>query len=94
MEVDTADLESTAETYQEQVSVAVSQDSDLSSYVRMLEDRFDSQADQGPRNLPSATSSPRNSKVSSANTGARKSSQLSPTFAFRVSRIGLRASKT
>jgi proteasome assembly chaperone (PAC2) family protein len=53
MEVDTADLESTAETYQEQVSVAVSQDSDLSSYVRMLEERFDSQTDQGPRNLPS-----------------------------------------
>src|ERR671916_1171001 len=53
MEVDTADLESTAETYQDQVSVAVSQDSDLSSYVRMLEERFDSQAAQGPRNLPS-----------------------------------------
>ena len=53
MEVDTADLESTAETYQEQVSVAVSQDSDLSSYVRMLEERFDFQTDQGPRNLPS-----------------------------------------
>ena len=53
MEVDTADLESTAETYQEQVSVAVSQDSDLSSYVKMLEERFDSQLDQGPRNLPS-----------------------------------------
>jgi proteasome assembly chaperone (PAC2) family protein len=53
MEVNTADLESTAETYQEQVSVAVSQDSDLSSYVRMLEERFDSQVDQGPRNLPS-----------------------------------------
>jgi proteasome assembly chaperone (PAC2) family protein len=53
MEVDTGDLESTAETYQEQVSVAVSQDSDLSSYVRMLEERFDSQADQGARSLPS-----------------------------------------
>jgi proteasome assembly chaperone (PAC2) family protein len=53
MDVDTAELERTAETYQEQVSVAVSQDSDLSSYVRMLEARFDSQADQGPRNLPS-----------------------------------------
>ena len=53
MEVNTADLESSAETYQEQVSVAVSQDSDLSSYVRMLEERFDSQVDQGPRNLPS-----------------------------------------
>lgn len=53
MEVDTADLESTARTYQEQVSVAVSQDSDLASYVRMLEERFDSQTDQGPRNLPS-----------------------------------------
>ena len=53
IEVDTAELESTAETYQEQVSVAVSQDSDLSSYVRILEERFDSQADQSPRNLPS-----------------------------------------
>ena len=52
MGVDTADLESTAETYQEQVSVAVSQDSDLASYVKMLEERFDSQLDQGPRNLP------------------------------------------
>ena len=54
MEVDTADLESTAETYQEQVSVAVSQDSDLSSYVRMLEERHDSLAEEGAtRNLPS-----------------------------------------
>ena len=52
MEVDTAELESTAETYQEQVSVAVSQDSDLSSYVKMLEERFDSQLEQDPRNLP------------------------------------------
>ena len=50
--VDTSDLEHTAETYQEQVSVAVSQDSDLSSYVRMLEERFDSQIDQGARDLP------------------------------------------
>jgi proteasome assembly chaperone (PAC2) family protein len=53
MRVDTTDLESTAETYQEQVSVAVSQDSDLASYVKMLEERFDSQVDQSPRNLPS-----------------------------------------
>ena len=53
MDVDTSELERTAETYQEQVSVAVSQDSDLSSYVSMLEERFDSQADQGPRSLPS-----------------------------------------
>jgi len=52
MRVDTAELENTAETYQEQVSVAVSQDSDLSSYVKMLEERYDSQLDQGPRNLP------------------------------------------
>ncbi len=50
--VDTSDLEHTAETYQEQVSVAVSQDSDLSSYVHMLEERFDSQANQGARDLP------------------------------------------
>ena len=34
--VDTSDLEHTAKTYQEQVSIAVSQDSDLSSYVQML----------------------------------------------------------
>jgi hypothetical protein len=53
MEVDTSNLERGATAYQEQVSVAVSQDSDLSSYVRMLEERFDSQADQEPKNLPS-----------------------------------------
>src|SRR5829696_6928628 len=53
MEVDKTELESTAETYQDQVSVAVSQDSDLSSYVKMLEERYDTQLDQGPRNLPS-----------------------------------------
>jgi proteasome assembly chaperone (PAC2) family protein len=50
--VDTSDLEHTAKTYQEQVSIAVSQDSDLSSYVQMLEERFDSQANQGARDLP------------------------------------------
>src|SRR5215217_769950 len=53
MDVDTAELESTAETYQDQVSVAVSQDSDLSSYVKMLEERYDTQLDQSSRNLPS-----------------------------------------
>ena len=52
VEVDTSDLERGAAAYQEQVSAAVSQDSDLASYVRMLEDRFDSQVDQGPRYLP------------------------------------------
>ena len=46
-------LELGAASYQEQVSAAVSQDSDLTSYVRMLEDRVDAQADQGPRDLPS-----------------------------------------
>ena len=50
--VQTADLERTAETYHEQVSVAVAQDSDLSSYVRMLEERYDSQASEGARDLP------------------------------------------
>jgi proteasome assembly chaperone (PAC2) family protein len=50
--VDTSDLEHTAVTYQEQVSVAVAQDSDLSSYVQMLEERFDSQVNQGVRDLP------------------------------------------
>jgi hypothetical protein len=53
MEVDTSNLERGAAAYQEQVSAAVSQDSDLSSYVSMLEERFDSQLEQGPRNLPS-----------------------------------------
>ena len=52
VEVDTSDLQRGASAYQEQVSAAVSQDSDLASYVRMLEDRFDSQVDQGPRTLP------------------------------------------
>src|SRR3712207_5187296 len=53
MEVDTSNLERGAAAYQEQVSAAVSQDSDLSSYVRMLEERFDSQAGHEPTNLPS-----------------------------------------
>ena len=53
MDVDTSSLELGAASYQEQVSAAVSQDSDLASYVRMLEDRVDAQADQGPRDLPS-----------------------------------------
>jgi proteasome assembly chaperone (PAC2) family protein len=53
MEFDISNLERGAAAYQEQVSAAVSQDSDLSSYVRMLEERFDSQVEQEPRNLPS-----------------------------------------
>ena len=52
IDVDTSDLQETATSYQEQVSVAVSQDSDLSSYVQMLEERFDSQVEGGERNLP------------------------------------------
>jgi proteasome assembly chaperone (PAC2) family protein len=52
MDVDTSDLEESASSYQEQVSVAVSQDSDLSSYVQMLEERFDAQVEGGERNLP------------------------------------------
>ena len=52
IDVDTSDLEETAASYHEQVSVAVSQDSDLSSYVQMLEERFDSQVEGGERNLP------------------------------------------
>src|ERR671932_1516594 len=53
MEVSTSNLERGAAAYQEQVSAAVAQDSDLSSYVRMLEERFDSRADQEHRDLPS-----------------------------------------
>lgn len=52
--VDLSDLERTSEDYQRQVSAAVAQDSDLSSYVGMLEERHDSQADEGgTRELPS-----------------------------------------
>ncbi len=50
---DTAHLERTSEDYQRQVSAAVAQDSDLTSYVHMLEERYDTQAAQGIRNLPS-----------------------------------------
>lgn len=46
-------LKKSAADYQEQVSVAVSQDSDLTSYVQMLEERYDAQAVQGTRDLPS-----------------------------------------
>jgi PAC2 family protein len=53
IEVDTSNLERGAAAYQEQVSAAVSQDSDLSSYVRMLEERFDSQIGEEHRDLPS-----------------------------------------
>ncbi|MGH3090196.1 MAG: PAC2 family protein [Rubrobacteraceae bacterium] len=52
IEVDTSELERTAGDYQQQVSAAVSRDSDLASYVQMLEDRYDSQA-EGARDLPS-----------------------------------------
>ena len=44
--VDVEQLERSAEEYQEQVSAAVSRDSDLSSYVRMLEERYDSQSSE------------------------------------------------
>jgi proteasome assembly chaperone (PAC2) family protein len=50
---DTTHLNSTSEDYQRQVSVAVAQDSDLASYVRMLEERYDAQTESGERNLPS-----------------------------------------
>jgi len=50
---DTAHLESSSEDYQRQVSVAVAQDSDLASYVRTLEERYDAQTGSGERNLPS-----------------------------------------
>ena len=52
VDLDASELEETATSYQEQVSVAVAQDSDLSSYVQMLEERYDSQVEGGERNLP------------------------------------------
>ncbi|HZY65468.1 MAG: PAC2 family protein [Actinomycetota bacterium] len=53
IKIDTEQLEKTSADYQEQVSAAVSQDSDLTSYVQMLEERYDAQAAQGTRDLPS-----------------------------------------
>ena len=50
---DSEHLERTSEDYQRQVSAAVSQDTDLTSYVRTLEERYDTQAESGIRNLPS-----------------------------------------
>ena len=52
VEIETGDLEEGAVSYRDQVSVAVSQDSDLSSYVQMLEERFDSQVEGDARSLP------------------------------------------
>ncbi len=51
--LDTSRLERTSRDYQTQVSAAVAQDSDLASYVRMLEERHDSQAEGQTRDLPS-----------------------------------------
>ncbi len=54
IEADTSHLERTAGDYQEQITAAVSQDTDLASYVQMLEERFDAAAAAGGiRNLPS-----------------------------------------
>ena len=50
---DAAHLERTSEDYQRQVSAAVAQDSDLASYVHMLEERYDTQAASSARDLPS-----------------------------------------
>lgn len=53
VEADTSHLELTAGEYQEQVAAAVSQDTDLASYVQMLEERFDAAAAAGGiRDLP------------------------------------------
>src|ERR687893_1753824 len=50
---DASHLERSSEDYQRQVSAAVAQDQDLASYVRMLEERYDEQAEGSERNLPS-----------------------------------------
>jgi proteasome assembly chaperone (PAC2) family protein len=50
---DTAKLERTSEDYQRQVSAAVAQDPDLTSYVQMLEERYDTRAEGDIANLPS-----------------------------------------
>lgn len=48
---DTAHLERASESYLQQVSAAVAQDSNLTSYVNMLEERYDTQSGD-PGNLP------------------------------------------
>ena len=53
IEVDTTQLEKTAEEYRDQVSVAVAQDSDLASYVQTLEERYDDNSSGEARDLPS-----------------------------------------
>ena len=53
VKIDTEHLEETATDYQEQVAAAVSQDSDLASYVQMLEERYDVRAAEGTQDLPS-----------------------------------------
>jgi hypothetical protein len=84
--VDTSELEETANSYQEQVSVAVAQDSDLSSYVQMLEERFDSQVEGGERNLPTGDDLARNSKGFSASVTTR--SRLRKLQKTRTSSLG------
>ncbi|MGB3681602.1 MAG: PAC2 family protein [Rubrobacteraceae bacterium] len=53
VEVDTTQLEQTADDYQEQVAAAVSQDSDLASYVNTLEERYDVHSQGEATDLPS-----------------------------------------
>ena len=53
VKIETEHLEETATDYQEQVAAAVSQDSDLASYVQMLEERYDVRAAEGTQDLPS-----------------------------------------
>lgn len=50
--VNISELEKASSEYQDQISVAVSQDSNLASYVKMLEERYDSQTEEESRNLP------------------------------------------
>lgn len=53
VEIETEQLRNSSEEYQDQVSAAVSQDSDLTSYVQMLEERYDVHTAEGTRDLPS-----------------------------------------
>jgi proteasome assembly chaperone (PAC2) family protein len=53
IDFDAARLDRASEDYQRQVSAAVAQDSDLTSYVHMLEERYDAQTEGGTRDLPS-----------------------------------------
>lgn len=52
IQVDASTLEESAQEYEQQVSAVVSQDDNLVSYVQMLEERYDTNVEEGGIELP------------------------------------------